>query len=179
MKNLKKGDKVIYQKPGNTKHGNIGIITNVGRNDDSFYKVKRDGDSRELDWFCHRTFLFSDIFASKAAGAENEWEFPVQSLLAIDWDTLMADLKMQTPIQLITVTSDKVQTQMIAVHFSLLRKAELVGIATPNLPVRGYDALFSCPNHFSEWADWAKKVKAANWPEGGVKATVHIKQISL
>ena len=101
---------------------------------------------------------------------DNSWSFKTTALAAVDWTRMENDLTNATPLLSLNLAmANGLEMPLIMVQRELLFKAEACKIKSPAKKADWFDGeggnIFLVRNHVAEWVNWAKKVRAAAWPE--------------
>ena len=101
----------------------------------------------------------------------NRWKFSVPVMEEIDFKLMLSDMTKKNPLLLVTANEQNI----VVIHHSLVEKSEILDIELPEYENSlSYNTL-TINNSFSEWVDWAKKVKSAKWnKKSSKKITVNV-----
>ena len=130
--------------------------------------------------------IVPDVNNILPAKPNNQWQFTVPNMEAVDFNLIARDLSYCKPLCHVVTTSrdGKTVTLYRVVHDSL----DVKSCATGELPPEAVsEELFKdCSvyvlkdsSHIAEWVLWAKSVKASSWPVGNVKHAVECTVLSV
>ena len=167
MSKFRTGDRVFH------KNRNNGTIVNINHNNLPMFKPD-DNSSSTFESADHYLTLISN------STLNSEWQFHSASVDDIDWDLIAYDLSKKNPMALV----ERGDKRYVVIHTTLLEKADLVDFHMPidGMPITAgetsYTNVFITEAQFSDWVEWAKDVKQAEWPNRDKQiVNIHIPRI--